>query len=77
MSYDPVNDQNGAIDPKVYFERSGKNLKATLQLQLSSSPTEINEPVCSVWSRCPSRSGVGNRDEKQGLVRNHNKESFL
>jgi len=43
MSYDPVHDQNGAIDPRIYFERSGKHLKATLQLQLSSFPTEINE----------------------------------
>jgi len=43
MSYDPVNDLNGAIDPKVYFENRGTHLKATLQLQLSSFPTEINE----------------------------------
>lgn len=43
MSYDSTNDLNGAIDPAVYFESSGKHLKATLQLQLSSKSTEINE----------------------------------
>ena len=43
MSYDATTDQHGLIDPTVYFERKGEHLKATLQLQLSTKPTEINE----------------------------------
>lgn len=43
MSYDSVNDLHGAIDPAVYFRSSGRRLKATLQLQLSTKSTEINE----------------------------------
>ena len=43
MSYDSVSDLHGAIDPAVYFQSSGTRLKATLQLQLSSKSTEINE----------------------------------
>ncbi len=43
MSYDSAGDLHGAIDPAVYFRSSGTHLKATLQLQLSSKSTEINE----------------------------------
>lgn len=43
MSYNSGSDLHGAIDPAVYFRRGGERLKATLQLQLSSKSTEINE----------------------------------
>jgi hypothetical protein len=44
MPFDSVNDANGALDPKVYFRRKGtQKLKATLELQLSTVPVEINE----------------------------------
>lgn len=43
MSYNSFGDLQGAIDPAIYFRRAGEHLKATLQLQLSSSSTEINE----------------------------------
>jgi hypothetical protein len=43
MSYDSAGDLHGAIDPLVYFRSTGAALKATLQLQLSSKSTEINE----------------------------------
>jgi hypothetical protein len=44
MPFDSVNDANGALDPKVYFRRKGEQkLKATLELQLSTVPVEINE----------------------------------
>jgi hypothetical protein len=44
MPFDSVNDANGALDPKVYFRRKGaQRLKATLELQLSTVPVEINE----------------------------------
>jgi hypothetical protein len=43
MTYNSAGDAQGAIDPLVYFKRAGEHLKATLQLQLSSKSTEINE----------------------------------
>jgi hypothetical protein len=43
MSYNSAGDLNGAIDPLVYFHSAGMMLRATLQLQLSSKSTEINE----------------------------------
>jgi hypothetical protein len=45
MSYDSVNDTGGAFDPKVYFRRSPSDhtLKATLELQFTTVPGEINE----------------------------------
>ena len=44
MPFDSVNDANGALDLKVYFRRKGaQKLKATLKLQLSTVPVEINE----------------------------------
>lgn len=43
MSYNSGTDLHGDIDPKVYFRRNGERLKATLQIQLSSKATEINE----------------------------------
>lgn len=43
MTYNSAGDAQGAIDPTVFFHRKGEHLKATLQLQLSSQPTEINE----------------------------------
>ncbi len=44
MPYDSVTDANGALDPKVYFRRKGtEKLRATLKLQLSTVPVEINE----------------------------------
>lgn len=43
MSYNSAGDAQGAIDPAVYFRRAGEHLKATLQIQLSSKATEINE----------------------------------
>ncbi len=43
MTYNSAGDAQGAIDPAVYFHRKGEHLKATLQLQLSSKSTEINE----------------------------------
>ena len=43
MAYNSASDAQGAIDPKIFFQRKGEHLKATLQLQLSSQPTEINE----------------------------------
>lgn len=43
MTYNSAGDAQGAIDPSVFFQRKGEHLKATLQLQLSSKPTEINE----------------------------------
>ncbi|HEY0794393.1 MAG TPA: hypothetical protein VGD64_01305 [Acidisarcina sp.] len=44
MPYDPVNDVNGAIDPKVYFvSNNSRTLKATLWLNLATNTVEINE----------------------------------
>jgi len=45
MSFDSVNDSGGAFDPKVYFRRSPSDhaLKATLELQFTTVPGEINE----------------------------------
>lgn len=44
MPFDSATDANGALDPKVYFRRKGdQKLKATLKLQLSTVPVEINE----------------------------------
>lgn len=43
MTYNSTGDTSGAIDPLVYFRRTGEHLKATLELQLSSKSTEINE----------------------------------
>lgn len=45
MPYDASADSGGAIDPNVYFHRShaGQMLHATLQIQLSTVPNEINE----------------------------------
>lgn len=44
MPFDSASDANGALDPKVYFRRKGEQkLKATLELQLSTVPVEINE----------------------------------
>lgn len=43
LTYNSAGDAQGAIDPAVFFQRKGEHLKATLQLQLSSKSTEINE----------------------------------
>lgn len=43
MTYNSAGDAQGAIDPAVFFQRKGEHLKATLQIQLSSKSTEINE----------------------------------
>jgi hypothetical protein len=45
MAFDPVTDTGGAFDPKVYFRHSHAEhtFKATLELQFSTVPAEINE----------------------------------
>ncbi len=44
MSFDSVTDTGGAIDPNFFFNRDTPNpLQATLELQLSRVPSEINE----------------------------------
>jgi hypothetical protein len=43
MPYDSVNDLGGARDNTVYFNSAGGQLKATLLLNMSSVPNEINE----------------------------------
>jgi hypothetical protein len=45
MPFDAVHDTGGAFDPKVYFRRgpSDDNLKATLELQFTTEPGNINE----------------------------------
>jgi hypothetical protein len=43
MPYNSVNDTGGARDNKVYFQSTGGKLKATLFLNASAVPTEINE----------------------------------
>jgi len=45
MAYDAAADSGGAFDPKVYFRRShgDHELRATLELQFSTVPAEINE----------------------------------
>lgn len=41
--YDSVNDTGGARDNTVYFRSPGGRLRATLYLNFSANPTEINE----------------------------------
>jgi len=44
MSYNSANDTGGARDPNFFFEKDSPNpLQATLELQLSVFPNEINE----------------------------------
>jgi hypothetical protein len=44
MAYDSTADTGGAFDPSVYFKRTEKHeFTATLMLNLSSNPNEINE----------------------------------
>jgi hypothetical protein len=43
MTYNSAADTGGGQDPLVYFKRDSKRLRATLQLQLSTAATEINE----------------------------------
>jgi len=42
-TFDVVNDQGGARDNSVYFRNNGSRLRATLFLNASANPTEINE----------------------------------
>jgi len=41
--YDSVNDTGGSRDNTVYFRSTGGRLRATLYLNFSANPTEINE----------------------------------
>jgi hypothetical protein len=43
MPYDSVNDSGGVRDNTVYFRSNGGQLKATLYLNNSANPSEINE----------------------------------
>ncbi len=43
MPYDATYDTGGIRDNKVYFHSNGGQLKATLTLNMSANPTEINE----------------------------------
>lgn len=44
LPYNSVTDTGGALDTKVYIHGSGsQTLRATLELQLSTVPTEVNE----------------------------------
>jgi hypothetical protein len=43
MTYNSAADTGGGQDTLVYFKRDNKHLRATLQLQLSTVDTEINE----------------------------------
>lgn len=44
MTYDSVGDLNGALDPKVYFHLSDPDtFRASLELQISTVATELNE----------------------------------
>lgn len=42
-SYDSVNDTGGARDNKVYFRSSGTRLRATLYLNATANPDEVND----------------------------------
>jgi hypothetical protein len=41
--YDSVNDANGLRDDKVYFRSSGARLRATLYLNATANPSEVND----------------------------------
>jgi hypothetical protein len=41
--YDSVNDANGLRDDKVYFRSSGGRLRATLYLNATANPSEVND----------------------------------
>jgi hypothetical protein len=45
MPFDAVHDTGGAFDPKVYFRHShaSHTLRATLEIQLTTVPGEVNE----------------------------------
>jgi len=44
MPFDSSTDTNGKLDHKVYFKRdTARTFKATLQLQLTTVPTQVNE----------------------------------
>ena len=43
MPYDSVNDMGGARDNKVYFRGSGASLRATLYLNATANPNEVND----------------------------------
>jgi hypothetical protein len=43
MTYDSAADTGGSQDPLVYFKSDNKHLRATLQLQLATTNSEINE----------------------------------
>lgn len=43
MPYDNVNDLNGARDNKVYFHSNGSSLVATLYLNATANPDEVND----------------------------------
>jgi hypothetical protein len=59
MPYDSVNDAGGAIDPSVFFRSAGGRLRATLYLNASANPVEINEIG---WFETNSTGGViGNK----------------
>jgi hypothetical protein len=43
MPYDSVSDTGGARDNKVYFRSSGTRLRATLYLNATANPNEVND----------------------------------
>jgi len=59
MSYNSVADTGGGRDPNVFFKSNGGRLKATLYLNASGNPAEINE---TGWFETNSTgSSVGNK----------------
>jgi len=43
MQYDPLTDSGGARDNNVYFKSSGGRLRATLYLNATANPNEVND----------------------------------
>ena len=43
MPYDPVGDTGGTRDNKVYFQRAGGTIRATLYLNATANPNEVND----------------------------------
>jgi hypothetical protein len=73
MHYDPVGDTGGARDNVVYFKSSGSNskLRATLYLNASANPDEINE--FGWFETNATGNGVGTRHLLfQGTGTDHN-----
>ena len=61
MPYDSVSDTGGARDDKVYFHSFGSTLKATLYLNATANPNEVND---FGWFETNSTGTVAGRKHK-------------